>query len=140
MSLFPKKDRHPQPTQGPDREQALSAVPVRNPDVGEVGGDSTAQDQSQGVILQFPAQVSPFFGHWAQKLGVWDGKPVYRKLQLDAMGTRSWRWIDGKRSVRELCELLADTYDLLPREAEVSMTAFLRELGRRSIIAMRAGG
>ncbi len=131
MSLFRKTKTRP----AIDRKQALSAVPVRNPLVGELGGTA----DGQGLLLRFPAQVHPFFARWAQKLGAWDGNPVFRKLQLDSMGTRSWQWIDGKRNVRELCALLAESYDILPREAEVSMTAFLRELGRRNIIAMREG-
>lgn len=130
MSLFRKK----QPAPTISRDQALAAIPVRNPEVKEI-----EIDQEQSLILSFPAQVNQLFGRLAQKLGAWDGKPVFRKLQLDAMGTQSWRWIDGKRSVRELCGKLAETYDILPREAEVSMTAFLRELGKKNIIALREG-
>jgi hypothetical protein len=48
-----------------------------------------------------------------------------------------WNLMDGKRSVRQLVKIFAGTHRLEPREAEVSVTQFIRELGRRGLIGMR---
>jgi hypothetical protein len=39
--------------------------------------------------------------------------------------------------VRQLIDTFARTHQLEPREAEVAVTQFLRELGRRGLIGMR---
>jgi hypothetical protein len=60
-----------------------------------------------------------------------------KKFQLDELGTAVWNLMDGKRSVRQLVKIFAGTHRLEPREAEVSVTQFIRELGRRGLIGMR---
>ncbi|EPR44133.1 hypothetical protein dsx2_1877 [Desulfovibrio sp. X2] len=110
----------------------MAAVPVRNREVRE-------QSSPDGTILSYPAAVNPWFGRMARKFGLWDGKPLSRKLQLDSMGTTVWAWIDGSADVRELSRRLAAHYGVTGREAEASMTAFLRELGKRGILAFRPG-
>ena len=90
-----------------------------------------------GIVLGYPTTVTPWFAGMAKRFGLWDGRPMMRRLQLDAMGQTVWSWIDGRRDVRTLAAMLAERYTLHPREAEASMTAFLRELGKRGIIALR---
>jgi hypothetical protein len=58
-------------------------------------------------------------------------------LQLDALGTAVWELLDGRRSVQQIIERFADTYSLHAKEAEVSVSQFLRELGRRELIGLR---
>ncbi|WP_029894614.1 PqqD family protein [Desulfohalovibrio reitneri] len=127
MSLFRKK-KPVQPTI--PREEALASVPVRNRDVEEESGDD-------GLVLSYPTTLNPWFARMARKVGIWDGSPIQKKLQLDEMGELVWSWIDGQSSVAELSQKLAERYDLHSREAEVSMSTFLRELGRRGIVAFR---
>lgn len=62
---------------------------------------------------------------------------VPKKLQLDALGTEVWDLIDGRRSVRKIIQRFAETHRLHPREAEVSVTRFLRELGKRGLIGLQ---
>jgi hypothetical protein len=53
------------------------------------------------------------------------------------LGTAVWDLIDGRLSVERLIKRFAHLYQLQSREAEMSVTQFLRELGRRGIIGMR---
>lgn len=112
------------------REEALSAAPIRSLSVTETVHED-------GIVLGYPTTVTPWFAGMAKRFGLWDGRPMMRRLQLDAMGQTVWSWIDGRRDVRTLAAMLAERYTLHPREAEASMTAFLRELGKRGIIALR---
>lgn len=112
------------------REQALACVPVVNAQVvWERSGDL--------VRLRYPMAYKPWFSGLSRRLGADPDKPMQKTLELDPMGSTVWGWLDNRRSVAELSTLLAERYGLQPREAEVSMTAFLRELGRRGVVAMR---
>ncbi|MFC1886362.1 PqqD family peptide modification chaperone [Thermodesulfobacteriota bacterium] len=45
--------------------------------------------------------------------------------------------IDGKRTVKQIVHLFAESHRLHIKEAEVSVTAFLHELGKRGIIGIK---
>lgn len=64
-------------------------------------------------------------------------KPVRRKLQLDELGTWVWNCLDGHHSVEQIISKFAHVHQLHPKEAEVSVTQFLRALGQRGLIGMR---
>lgn len=89
------------------------------------------------VRLTYLSAYKPWFAGMAKRLGVWDGRPLERKLELDELGTFCWNLIDGDRQVREMARILAERYGLPAREAELSVAAFLRELGKRGIIGVR---
>lgn len=48
-----------------------------------------------------------------------------------------WDRIDGKRSIAALAAGFAAAHRLDGREAEIAVTQFLRELGRRGLIGLR---
>lgn len=58
-----------------------------------------------------------------------------KRLELDEMGTLVWEMIDGKNSVKKIAAGFAKKYQVLPREAEVATASFLRDLGKRGLIA-----
>ena len=123
-----KAPRGPEPK---TRQEALALRPVRNKDV-------TEEKQPNGIIrLNYPLTLKPWFGKWAQKLGKWDGRPMIKKLELDEMGGLAWRMIDGSNTVRDIIDAFIVEYGLQPKEAELSVTAFIKELGRRGIIGLR---
>jgi hypothetical protein len=73
----------------------------------------------------------------AKRLGG-SGKIVQtKKLQLDSMGTAVWDLVDGSRSVRRIVQIFAEAHRLENKEAEVSVTSFIRELGQRGLIGLR---
>jgi hypothetical protein len=125
MGLFKRK---PKPVM--NREQALNMVVVRNETVrSETGAGGL-------VRLHYEVASRPWFGRLAERVGMWDGSPVQRTLELDELGSFVWNTIDDKQTVRALSERFVQRYRVQTREAEVAVTEFLRQLGRRGLIAL----
>jgi len=114
-----------------DRAQALSCIPVKNEMV-----ESTRLESGE-VVLAHPVGMRP----WMMRLMRTIGRPTdnvhTKKLQLDTLGTSVWDLIDGQSNVKKLIKHFAAQHQLHPREAEVSISKFLRELGRRGIIGLK---
>ena len=89
------------------------------------------------VLLEYPLTVRPWLAAVARRLGRSHEIVQTKKLQLDAMGTAVWDLVDGNRSVRRIVEIFAETHRLDNREAEVSVTGFIRELGQRGLLGLR---
>jgi hypothetical protein len=124
--MFRKRSKGPHIS----REEALSLTPVRGPKVREEKIDEL-------VRLSHPLPVKPWVTALLHRFGK-EQKPQPRKtLELDEMGSEVWKHIDGKTSVQEICTAFQKRYDVHRQEAEASVTAFLRELGRRGIIGMK---
>lgn len=114
------------------RAQALACIPVKGIHVQE------SRLETGEILLAYPDYKQPWFARFFQHSGSTGGRKVrFKKLQLDALGTSVWELLDGRRSVRQVTELFADKYSLHPKEAEVSVSQFLRELGRRELIGLR---
>ena len=94
--------------------------------------------ESGEILLAYPDYKQPWFTRAIRRLGrSGDSKVRIKKLQLDALGTSVWELLDGRRSVQQVIELFADKYHLHPKEAEVSVSQFLRALGRRDLIGLK---
>jgi hypothetical protein len=91
------------------------------------------------VCLTYQVQVKPWFQGIYQRFSSRRDTVMDRKLQLDALGTAVWRMIDGQRTVREIIDAFQTTHRVNRREAELSVSTFLKELGKRGLLAMRAG-
>jgi hypothetical protein len=50
---------------------------------------------------------------------------------LDEVGSFVWNLCDGEHPVSALVEALVERYKLGKREAEVSLTTYLKQLGKR---------
>lgn len=129
MTLQPSDPRAPEKRL--KREQALQAIPAINRLVTESRLDSGE------VVIAYPVAVRPWMAKMLKLLGREPEALMTRKLQLDLLGTAVWDLIDGRRPVQDMIQRFANRYKLQAREAEVSVTQFLRELGRRGIIGMR---
>ncbi len=131
MRLFRSKTATTRP--GLSREESLAYKPV-------VSREVRAERTESGLVrIRYPVAFKPWFAGLAKHLGGKDQKgqtAMLRTLELDIMGSTVWDWLDGKNTVHELAARLADHYGLHEREAEVSMSTFLRELGRRGIIGL----
>jgi hypothetical protein len=126
MRVFKKKPRGPQIS----RAEALKYIPVKSERITEDRLESGA-----GVI-SYPVTPRPFFAALAKRFGGSEDQIQTKKLQLDALGSSVWDLMDGKRSVRQMIQIFAETHQLQPREAEVAVTQFVRELGRRGLIGL----
>jgi len=61
--------------------------------------------------------------------------PKRRRISLDEVGSRIWELCDGDHTVRDLIEFLRKKYKLNPKEAEVSLTNYLKQLGKKRLVA-----
>lgn len=109
---------------GLTREEALEAHPVRNLEV------QSSVDEEGELVLQIERRRDLF----GKVLGFVVAAPLTKKVSLDDMGSFVWNLCDGKRSVREIASLLAGKYRLNRREAVLSLTTFLRSLGRKGLV------
>ncbi|MFZ5571451.1 MAG: PqqD family protein [Thermodesulfobacteriota bacterium] len=115
--------------------QALECRPIRNAEV------VTSHLESGAALLTYPVRPKPWLAALV-RLGARlsrdrsGGGNRSGKLELDGLGTAVWDMVDGRRSVREIVEQFTRQQRLHPREAEIAVTRFLRELGRRGIIGL----
>jgi hypothetical protein len=112
------------------RKEALACIPFRNPEVEE-------QNKDEGILLIYYISIKPLFHSLVKKFTSTDGSKVKKKLQLDPLGTSVWKIIDGKRSVQEIAGAFQQEHQLDQREAEAAITAFLKDLGKRGLIALK---
>ena len=79
-------------------------------------------------------QRKPFRSRWLERLA-----PVIRerRIELDEIGSRVWRRLDGHRDVRCLIQDFAREYHVDRREAEAVVVEFLKSLMRRGLITMQ---
>ena len=112
------------------RWQSLRCIPVKNPEARE-------ETNEEGILLTYPVEIKPWFRGILQWFS---GNPgiVTRRLQLDALGSQVWQLIDNQKDIRQITALFQQRHQIGAREAELSVTAFLRELGRRGLVAMKA--
>jgi len=109
-----------------DRQDSLAAKPVLNRLV------KLERDEDGNIILQVPRRDTAMARTVARVFGI----PPYKRVALDELGTFVIELCDGQNTVREMVDKLAKRFKLNHREAEVSLSTFLRTLGRRSIIGL----
>jgi len=127
MKAFKTRRNDPQIT----RTEALAARPQKNRLVRE-----RRQDDGE-LLLTYPVQMRPWLAAAVRRLSGSFPEPSARKLQLDSLGTSVWDLVDGQRSVRQIVRAFATAHRLHEQEAEVSVTAFFRQLGRRGLIGFK---
>ncbi|MFH1152774.1 MAG: PqqD family protein [Pseudomonadota bacterium] len=116
---------------GLTREQALSCMPEKNRSVQEIVLDSGE------MVLTYPVAYRPMVIRLRKFMGKGDGQFMEKRLQLDRLGSHVWSLIDGSRSVRTIVREFSIAWGLDTREAEVSVTQFLKSLGEKGIIGLR---
>ena len=113
------------------KKDALNGVPIKNPAVMENCIDTKT--------LQLTYPVLP--GKKISAVLAWCGKNSrdlvrHKTIELDLLGSRVWNLIDDRATVKEISAVFCDEFQLETSEAQVSVSLFLRELGRRNIIAI----
>jgi hypothetical protein len=128
MIVFKKKNRQSHMS----RAAALNCRPAKSVHITE------SRLETGEVFLEYPLTVRPWLAAVAKRLGKSrDDVVQIKKLQLDAMGTAVWDLVDGHRSVRRIVKIFAETHRLDNKEAEVSVTSFIRELGQRGLLGLQ---
>jgi len=113
------------------KAEALQSTPVKNSHV------SKTQLDGGETLLTYPVTVRPWFAGLIKRLGGAKDRTRLKKLQLDPLGADVWNLLDGQRSVGSIVSRFAKKHQLHPKEAEMSVTTFLRELGKRGLIGLR---
>ena len=127
MRVFRKK----RPGTEISRSEALNCIPVKNIQAQETRGETGL------VLLCYPVETRPWIAGWIRRFrGASDGARL-KKLQLDALGTAVWDLLDGRRTVGQVIQGFTAMQRLHPKEANVAVTLFLRELGKRGLIGLR---
>ena len=129
MRFFKKNTvKHPPPT----RTEALHCIPQRTEAANwRVTGDGD-------VLIEYPLDIRPFFLQLARRFYPKERMPEpTRKLQLDRLGSMVWQMVDGEKNVGTIVREFSGASGLTLQEAELSVTAFFRQLGRRGLIFMR---
>jgi hypothetical protein len=113
------------------RTESLECKPIKSVHVAEM------IMESGDVLLTYPVRIRPWLAGLIRYFGGAVGKPFEKKLQLDKLGTQVWELMDGKRSVRQVIQGFAGKHQLHYKEAEVAVSLFLRDLGKRGLIGLK---
>ena len=131
-SVFNKKNL-PQHVSPQSKRDALKCVPIKNPELVE------NEDKNGDICLTYPVKIKPWFQSIFKKVANRQSAIIKRKLQLDTLGTSVWQMIDGHMTVNDIIHAFQTEHTLNRREAEISVSAFMKELGKRGLVAMREG-
>jgi len=114
------------------RDEALGCIPLKNTAASE------KRLASGDLLIAYPQSMRPWAKALLRRFGK-GGEPSapIKKLQLDKLGSGAWDLIDGRRTVRQITIAFAETHRMPYREAEFSVSQFLRELGKRGLVGMK---
>lgn len=88
------------------------------------------------IRIEYQLPIKPFFLQLTRRFKPLQAETLTKKLDLDKLGSTVWLMIDGQRDVKTIITDFAAASGLSPHEAEISVTSFLRELGRRGLLVI----
>jgi len=106
-------------------EQCMQAVVMRNPQA-EV---RTLPDGKLEVSV-------PYMKPWLIRLFSRKEKTFRRRFELDDLGSQLWEMFDGKHTVEQLVQHVADSRGLEREQAVQSMLAYLQMLLTRGLVGL----
>lgn len=113
------------------KAEALLCIPEKNSQVKETRLDSG------DLILSYKAVYKPMFLRLQKFFRPKAQSTFTRKIQLDQLGGHVWELINGEKDVKAIIKEFAATHSLNHREAEISVTMFLKSLGEKGLIGIR---
>jgi hypothetical protein len=72
---------------------------------------------------------------WLKLLGVIVPIPRERRIELDWVGKQVWQLCDGEHTLRDMIAEFQRNHKLTRAEAEWSLRSYLRDLGKRGLVA-----
>jgi hypothetical protein len=128
MKLFKRKTRFKKSVKEFTRTEALASIPRRSP-------SATWEILENGdILIEYPLNIKPFFIQLVNRFHKGHEQTLTKKLQLDGMGSSVWQMFDGEKDVKTIIREVASQSGLSLQESEISVTTFLRQLGRRGLI------
>lgn len=109
-----------------EKTSLLKVVPCR-------GEHITAEQEGETIVLSFPR----FKNAWVQRFFIPKGMSKELHVHLEEHGSAIWELIDGRRTVREIIEKLADHFQ---HEAgyEARVSTYLYQLQKDGFIKWTA--
>lgn len=107
-----------------EKTNLLEVIPCRSEHI-------TAEREGETIVLSFPRFKYP----WMQRFLVPAGMSKELHVRLEEHGTAVWELIDGKRTVREIIEELAEHFQ---KEAgyESRVSAYLSQMQKDGFIKL----
>ena len=106
-------------------EQVLSSRPVRNENL-------TTEELYDGGLQIITKRRERW---WVKLLGVVIPIPTERRLEVDVVGRQVWDMCDGEHTLKDMIETFQDEHKLTRTEAEWSLRNYLKDLGKRGLVA-----
>jgi hypothetical protein len=106
-------------------EQVMSSRPVRN---DQIRSEST----EDGGLRLFVERRGDW---WVRLLSLIFPIPRERIVELDTVGEEIWKLCDGEHTLKELIFIFEERHKLTRGEAEWSLRTYLRDLGKRGLVA-----
>lgn len=109
-------------------EVAMQAIPMLAPDI-----EVTVDQKRQELLLRrtFPLPK----GFWP-RLMYWLGQQPQIRTRLDPGGASFWVQVDGKRTLGEIADIIAERYNASPQQARDVTLAFTRSLMLRRFLLL----
>ena len=87
------------------------------------------------VLVRVPRRQD----RWGNFIAKWFKLPDDKKIELDQIGSDVWELCDGTHSVESIASRISKSYQLNKRQAEASVTAYLKMLADRRLIGLQTG-
>lgn len=117
----------------PDRLQILSARPIRHPKIVWSREPTRLEGAPELVLVQVPRRQDK----WGNLIARWFKLPDHKKIELDQIGSDVWELCDGNHSIESIATRISKSYKLNKRQAETSVTAYLKMLADRRLIGLQ---
>ena len=120
LNLFYRKGRKM------PRKQVFGGVPTRNPSV-------EVETIENGLRLRIDRDqtVMPWYVRMMPK------PPPDKTFEMDHVGAFVWNMCDGRHTIAQIADALADEKKLEMKEAEVALVNYLRTLSKRGLIGIK---
>jgi Coenzyme PQQ synthesis protein D (PqqD) len=119
----------------PSRMQVLTARPVRHPLIAWSREPTRQEGLPELVLVRVPRRQD----RWGNFIAKWFKLPDDKKIELDQIGSDVWELCDGTHSVESIASRISKSYQLNKRQAEASVTAYLKMLADRRLIGLQTG-
>jgi hypothetical protein len=110
-------------------QDPLAAVPLAAPDT-----HAEPLPEIGGLLLRREELPRGRLWAWLRARIGWRRE---RRFELDAVGARFWRAIDGERSLSDIHQILCESFALDRNEARRAVVEFTTALMRRGLLALR---
>ena len=119
----------------PSRTQVLTSRPLRHPKIVWSREPAREDGLPDLILVRIPRRQD----RWGNFVAKWFKLPDHKKIELDQIGSEVWELCDGAHNVESISRQISQSYKLNKRQAETSVTAYLKMLADRRLIGLQTG-